>query len=67
MTFASFAALEVVILTTSSAANEENIIKMTFSFQCSSMRFIVFIYVSIYVYISSWVRLKSLRIFLEVF
>ena len=35
MTFSSLAALEVVILTTSSAANDENFVKMTtFSFQC---------------------------------
>ena len=31
MKFSSLAALEVVILTTSSAANDENFIKMTFS------------------------------------
>ena len=38
MKFSSLAALEVVILTTFSAASDENFIKMkTFSFQCKGM------------------------------
>ena len=39
--FSSLAALEVVILTTFSAANDENFIKMkTFPFQCSQQAII---------------------------
>ena len=67
MEFSSLAALEVVILTTSSAVSDENFVKMTtFSYQCiaSSWFWIMFLY--IWYHLSGWLT-RFLQVFFPEF